>query len=294
MKKWRESNYAPELTQTIDWFSFTLKDPDYAKRYFRSCRLADKETPTAPRYGYSAGYASESGVLRYANKDHPEMGIHYVFPGSALRAQLDTGLSPYDVLDQATKHHCKCTRLDLARDAQGAALDLETVWTALVYGRYTGRTRTFRRIEAEDGGCTIYLGSPTSDKSARLYNKGIESKQGGAWFRFELQLRQDVAQKTAYRLADNQALSEAVFNDLSQNMAQIESADFEAFFSSNCRLGLPQIEDHSDTEAWIKDQCTGAILKYLDQNPESAAAYSLYVALDYRYRMIELDRAQMA
>ena len=50
-----------------------------------------------------------------------------------------------------------------------------------------------------DRGCTLYIGSPSSDARMRLYNKSAESGQyppeGGEWLRVELQLRNRYADR---------------------------------------------------------------------------------------------------
>jgi hypothetical protein len=62
----------------------------------------------------------------------------------------------------------------------------------------SARYQAFRIAPVRDRGCTLYVGSPRSDKRLRIYNKSAESgevPESGEYVRFELQLRDDYAEK---------------------------------------------------------------------------------------------------
>ena len=62
----------------------------------------------------------------------------------------------------------------------------------------SARYQAFRIAPVRDRGCTLYVGSPRSDKRLRIYNKSAESGEApevGEYVRFELQLRDDYAER---------------------------------------------------------------------------------------------------
>lgn len=88
-----------------------------------------------------------------------------------------------------------CSRLDLAVDVH-----LDTEVPSLprdcyesLFHKPPGNGRPSQRtlILNSNGGSTLYIGSRTSDRFARLYDKGIEQQQcaAGKWYRFELEVK---------------------------------------------------------------------------------------------------------
>jgi len=65
-----------------------------------------------------------------------------------------------------------------------------------------GRPAKRTLITDSDGGSTLYVGSRTSDRFARLYDKGIEQAafRAGKWWRFELEVKGNSSQRIADRL----------------------------------------------------------------------------------------------
>jgi DNA relaxase NicK len=62
----------------------------------------------------------------------------------------------------------------------------------------SARFQAFRIAPVRGRGHTLYVGSPRSDKRLRIYNKSAESGEmpnGGEYVRFELQLRDDYAER---------------------------------------------------------------------------------------------------
>lgn len=75
-----------------------------------------------------------------------------------------------------------------------------------------GRPITGRYIEGTDGGSTCYFGAPSSDKQARVYDKGVESEiapPGHVW-RWEVQLRREYARSGTLWLLNHRSEEDAV------------------------------------------------------------------------------------
>lgn len=83
------------------------------------------------------------------------------------------------------------TRLDIALDDYAKIVSFEQIKAAIRAGDYS-RVRCFTLMESigtENGGETIYCGSPQSEKRLRVYDKAAESMGEKDCYRWELQLR---------------------------------------------------------------------------------------------------------
>lgn len=271
-------------TITIDWLSFTLKEPNHAEAYFARNVCTDKLVTTTPRNGYTHGLTSPEGFSIYTNPERSDMGTHYDYPGSTLRALNDAGVTPFDILREAITHHAKVTRLDLAKDFTEYPVDFEGVYKLIKAGQKTGSARDIRRIESGTDGVTVYVGSWKSEKFVRLYNKQAEASLVNAYARMELVMRGDNAKTIARILVADNANPSSIFNGIVTKMCNIDHPDWKAFTTGDSPIGLPKIEKQTDRETWVKKQVTGAVLDLLAEHPESEAVYDLYRALDNVYR----------
>jgi hypothetical protein len=217
------------------------------------------------------------------NPDRSEMGHHVIFSGSALRNIFEHhGISSEAILRVASHAGASFTRLDLAKDAQDVDISLERVWGSLQHKSLPGNARTFGKIESNDGGFTIYIGSRQSEKFVRIYDKAAESKLSGKlWYRFEVETKGMVARAVAVSLRQSNNWG-GVFDSIVLGMVgQPESVSLENFFSDgNVPIGLPKSERHTDREKWIEGQVIPAVAKHFIENPQSAAVDRLRKTLD--------------
>ena len=286
---------SPVVSITIDWLSFTLKDPDKAAAFYERYRGVEEpglsdgdgidkpkcpalfagEVPCTPRNGYTHGYESPMGVTRFVNPSRPEMGTHYELSGSVLRTLFEQEIFPFELLHNVIEFGAKVTRLDLAKDAVNQKVNLGSIWWAIKNGRTTGRARDWERIQGEDGGCTINIGSRQSDKFVRVYDKGVESKTGADWKRMEIELKHDTAKTIARVLAANPQEASAVFNELITSMIDMSCKAWRVFFSLEAAIGLPKIEKVTDRDEWIRHQLIHALADHATKCPDSAALADL-------------------
>lgn len=108
------------------------------------------------------------------------------------------------------------SRLDLqvtAERHEQAPLDLARIaYKASGARRRGGRPVGRSLYQTTAGGATCYLGSRRSDVFGRVYDKGVEQEthQPGRLWRWELELKRDVAELTARELVLVESLEEAV------------------------------------------------------------------------------------
>lgn len=100
----------------------------------------------------------------------------------------------------------RCSRLDVQATIEGvrAGRDLarEARNAADRAPKLKGRPVEWQYLETRAKGCTAYVGSRTSARFLRLYDKGAEERTGhltGRW-RYEVELKDDIASGTARAL----------------------------------------------------------------------------------------------
>lgn len=188
---------------TIDWVSSTFKtgisDLDVRKALSFGFPLKTW-TQTAPKFGYKVAFVHPFGIVVMANYARPEMGVHVILTGRSLKELSDRGVPGPKMLDWVFQEHGKVTRLDLAIDVLGTHIDLMSLGYSARVKDAPGTARKVNFYGGNDGQ-TVYVGSRSSEKFMRIYDKAAEQKmQGALWTRFELELKGDSARAAASQM----------------------------------------------------------------------------------------------
>lgn len=166
--------------------------------------IASSEFATAAQYGYKAeawrffGYEGfRMGDLAYGERHD----------GSIIRAWGETA---DDYWREVALVAGNVTRLDICVDCYYDEAVAEVA--SLAYGRlqHLDGQRHRSYIENSDGGQTCYIGSRSSDRFARIYDKGVQSgiaKKGLVW-RYELELKGAMAYIVAKRILEHDYLDQ--------------------------------------------------------------------------------------
>lgn len=268
------------ISSCIDWLSITFVPREGAAKFILSIENLGGSVGIKPRYGYDMGLEYENGIKVYWSIGRDDMGCHVVMSGKVLLDLATIGVPSRTLLDRAISMNAKITRLDLAIDAINEGVNPHAVYSAALAGETRG---TAQKVEARtgiDGGITVYIGSRESDKFARLYDKGIESGQGGDWKRLELELKGDVAKQYARILSANPDMSIASFAwSTAKKMLTTEHGNYQTYGKESEIVSMPKIEKVTDTERWIHTQIIPIIEKYVKTHPESTVYDELIDAL---------------
>lgn len=167
-------------------------------------------------YGYSFQMSSPDGVMVLFSAGRSD--IHIQLTGRGCDLELWKLIELVDVKDHVT-------RLDIAIDCLGSGFTCDEIWRSLQRGSFTSVSSSIRQVQGllsrggkeavlaevqsrwagamvpnsqlartrSNAGHTIYVGSPSSDRMVRIYDKGAESETGADWLRFEIQLRRESA-----------------------------------------------------------------------------------------------------
>jgi hypothetical protein len=273
------------LTITIDWLAGTFHgrskhETEFINKYASCPTIQD----AANRHGYTSARVDGNGVQLLWNANREEMGTHIVLPGSSLRKlQENAGVQLEALLRDAANAQLAFSRIDLAKDCTGQAIDLETVYQSLVGGRNEGTARTFGKIQSNDGGFTIYVGSRQSEKFIRIYNKAAqEGLANEHWYRYELETKGMVSRALATSLIQS-GHWDGVFDAVSLSMLELgQSSPLAAFYTQDgISIGIPKIERTSDRERWIASQVIPAVSKHYSEHPDSDAIERLLAILTF-------------
>lgn len=259
-------------TYTIDWMSFTIpnemprtQDGPSAGR-LATWSLAEGVThwkSEKPRFGYSAAYSPSScpGPVVFCWPQDGRSHTHVQWSGSALASNGQA----WRLLKRAVEDGNRVTRLDLAVDVMaGDPLD---VWTAA--GREQVLTRLRKRaMVTSDTGITVYLGSRSSGRYVRVYDKAGQLGLPGPWVRVELELKGDDANGTARYIVQE---GDHVIPGTVRAVVDCPTLPWwrEAFKPHQAVWGAPKIEARPDRSAWIAKQVVPALIGMHRTDPDA-------------------------
>lgn len=248
----------------LDWLSFTLKgNSDENKIVLAKIAPLDSRTPATPRFGYEYGHSYSTGVSTYFSSNRHEMGLHVVVPGSSLRMLEQSGLSTRQLLSLVIGASGKVTRLDLAKDAVNEGVELAQISKLALQGKRTGSAQSISEITSSSGGRTIYVGSRSSDRFARIYDKAAQQGLDEDWKRLEIECKGDVAKTLARVLATQETDWNATIGGIMQKMMMVDDEGYRNWLEGASVDGLPKIEKQTDREAWLLEQVFPALVSHV-------------------------------
>lgn len=212
-----------ELEAVIDWVQVTFKELNDLEIINHILQF-DRELMTYEgrgRFRYVGKWVFGGIELLMPPKDYPDMGYHIYMTGSACRsfeiylnAQRRTW---FDFFNDCLSYGGKFTRLDLAIDDRKPYLQINEVGEKLKKRECISKFRNWTFVDGgttagDKTGCTINLGSRESLCSIVFYEKnyeqskktGIPVEMYGAWNRYEVRLRQEMATNCISKLAEKQ------------------------------------------------------------------------------------------
>lgn len=160
-----------------------------------------------------------------------------------------------------------CSRLDLAVDVyldpEMPTLTRDCYESLLHVPPGNGRPAKRTLIVNSDGGSTLYIGSRTSDRFARLYDKGIEQKThpAGKWWRLELEIKGNSSHPAAEQLAAaeiHNAVCLATVADYFQQRAGVIIPHADTLAVRYCQRAPTTIERRL---LWLSHQVRGTVLE---------------------------------
>lgn len=188
----------------VDYLTCSARDVAPSRQFYA---LADQWWSEHPEEGEVDATAFFRG---YRGRQTSSLFVGTRSDGTLLRASGraagDLGIYPTRIAANVSRLDIQATVRTPARTRDLAGDAYRNARTRLLRG---GRAHSLTHIETNQGGSTLYLGKRSSDKYARLYDKGVESKSAPprTLWRYEVELKRDVAYQTAQTLSKATSLS---------------------------------------------------------------------------------------
>lgn len=265
-------------TATIDWLSYTIhwnQEPlQRFRKVFNHERIATALTnvtgawvPERPRqnYPFVVSSASAPGLSCLASQPDSPMGIHVSWSGSALQT-----VNPRAVLRQALAMGANVTRIDIAIDTP-RWLDLSGMHNELTDGLAETRARDWNLITGRKGQ-TLYVGSRTSEKFLRIYDKAAEQGTDYTWYRIELECKGDFARGVALHVDAN---GYDYYGDIIRGFCNwpINHQWLDLTASPTLLEGIPRPDKTRDTFAWLMKSVVPSVAKLLIEDHEKFVSF---------------------
>lgn len=194
------------------------------------------------------------------------MGVHVSYSGRTLNTYTQNGVNPLVLLRWHIDRGASISRIDLAFDIRDTRMNVQTLYEHLINGRAKTTAKTYNLIVGNDGGCTCYVGSRQSEAFLRIYDKGIESGEGGDWVRVELELKASKARFAAFTMAnepDNRAYQWA--QSWLSGYVTFPDTTWQALMQADAIPLARANKPEPDTRQWLISQVAPAMAKYIQR-----------------------------
>lgn len=272
-----------ETKFTYDWLSATL-DPKNTGYLGKALPLGNPvAVPTMrPRFGYDSVAQYDSGAVMMWSTSREDMGVHIMLSGSTLREFATRGSNSLQVLTQLKRFGARVSRIDLAIDVFGSEMTCGNLCkpNRQPY-KGKGRTPKFTQVGDIEDGWTIYIGSRSSDKFLRIYDKSKESGfEDSSWVRIEVECKGMVAHWLGDTLPSYTAQEAYELSaTLVKTMVDFNVRDWsDALDCKSVEISIPKKTD-KDTLGWLIKSCAPALAKEIAKRPQDDVIGQFWDAL---------------
>lgn len=249
----------------VDWIACTLEKrfnhPATMAQYAEGLFPTPAETYVLdkPLHGYRIAIVEPCGVL-IMSEGTERMGTHIVLTGGTLDKLANAGFSRQQALSTMVRVGARFSRVDLALDIHDTSLNPVQMYNNLLDGTADTKARSYRLIQGSDGGSTCYIGSPTSEKMIRIYDKAIEQGlRDEKWIRAELQLSGTTANRAVSAIEKN-GLIETTKGILRDMVEFPDKSWKQAMLDAGTGIE-PSKRKLTNTEQWLMDVVAPVLAK---------------------------------
>lgn len=208
--------------------------------------LAGEWKPTKARFGYKLAWRLvDVGVVCQVHPLRADMGVNVIATGQVL-----SKVSWKHILGNLYQAGATFSRIDVSMDVLDAEFNLEALWRAVKEGDIKTRSKRNRFVSGETGD-TLYIGSRTSEKFLRIYDKGAEQgDEPGTRFRVELECKGGAANFAADCIVRGGLLAaQQIIHPFFD--APTHAGYQRAIQSAHEAINIPSSKKRADTEAWL-------------------------------------------
>lgn len=228
---------------------------------------------SAPLFSYTAAYTSSHGTI--ALYGQARMGIHIIYSGQSLQALALKGIDTERLIENAVRMGAKATRVDIALDMYNTSASMRSFQHALETKRAITASRTWRNMQNSEGGHTLYIGSRTSERMVRVYDKKAERAReyeeigSDSWIRVEAELKGDRA-RDFLRACENNQLDDVMLSHLIAAVDFPTISDWKDATVATGKAVEPTMTKRKDTKTrhWLKTIVARTIAREVAQDGE--------------------------
>jgi hypothetical protein len=292
-----------QTSSHLDWFSVTFPAE------FRLAQLEEwcgRFTPLEFGWkGYKRGFRSEMGVTAYSDGSSEQMGTHVIMSGEPLAGIRSRGVTDRQLCAFALSKGGNAARVDMTVNILNSPLKVDhfaAAWRAREVkcpARWDNARET-KNLTIE--GHTMYVGSETSDRRARIYDKYGEMKvkdpdafkalkdEIDSWLRVELQTRDAWAEGYQGAIAYNPP-EEVIKTAVREYFVWDDPLYVEAITSPD--VPIPDIPRKAPAFwRWMDKQVIPAMVKFQLDNIDADVLAAVAVLFEDKFKIEDKRRAE--
>jgi len=248
---------------SVDWLSMTFHDKrlQFAasvagngnNEQIRWLWAVGSYRPGVSCLGYDLVFRDDFGTVFMMSQKREDMGTHVVLSGATLDAlENSLQLTPVKILSWSLDKGAVIKRLDAALDVKESGLKVGTFAGYVEKGRFLSRAKSGRRVyELTGHGDTVYLGSRSSLRMLRVYDKAAEQRLEIDWLRFELESKGAAAMRACRALYGSES-PERVLGWLVRDFVQFpDCAEWEKITGTFLGVTKPELSHETNTDLWL-------------------------------------------
>lgn len=295
-----ENLYPAPLQAGLDWLQYSVEWPSQLQQWPDTSAallrvLAEALPPVEkitlsgellrPMPGYNGGMGASHARL-FWHSENRWQNIGVVMTGDDMRSILSIPMPHEALLRWCVAKSKKISRLDFAldvHDPDANPRDILEAWRSKSATTPAQKVMEFTSYEKQHDGTvalapTVYVGTRSSDRQLRIYNKQAQMGTDYPWTRIELQLRDQRAWNMAEAMVRNgigKAGQQAIrdFITVPEIRWWLDAVSGEAVYIE------PVGKRETATEKWIREVCLPAIRRTAAAQIESGN-WALYDAVD--------------
>ena len=267
-------------TIKIDWITATKKlyteGVGLVHAYSEALTIARSKLKDVGLYG--GNLVRQNAIMRYpwrwldqdtqtminVSENPAEQGIMLVLSGQATTDQQWTRQALRALLDDGWN----VTRIDIALDIYNSGKDAQDVFFAHRVEQPNERKK--RGFIQSDKGSTFTLGSRSSNKYLRVYDKGKEQGTQEDWLRVEMEYKGDAAPIAAALANGNlQACVADMMNFLGQTLPEVTEAMYELANGYQEKITVVR-KTQTDRARWVEGTVFPAWRTWAEEEPGAA------------------------
>lgn len=238
---------------------------------------ASKWRVAKPMFGYAEAYQSERGTIAMYGTEG--MGMHIIYSAQALYALGTAGIYPERIIKNALRNGAKATRADIALDIFDGEASVNSFERCVRARKCRTSSKSWRVLESGDGGHTLYIGSRSSERMVRIYDKKAERAASfvevgsDSWIRAEVELKGQQAENFMKACKDND-INNVLIGFLTATVDFPTIPDWKAATNTIGAKVEPTETKRKDTKTrhWLMKTVAPVIAREVSQDPEFYAS----------------------